>query len=591
MFKIILATLLTISPILGYAQVTDRVVEANGMLGVIAPVDLVKNSDFEKNVNDVINDGTLTQVCTGADVILGKCSGKWATATSGHSLRMLVKDTVPNAWFGGNCVAYFTYQFASVAGADTTAFKAYVRNGALDKISQEVVLTATYDSLAINQGRSNLEKRLIFKCPDAGDAAYLTIEHTASSSTIFNIDDAHVTQYNGVESMKISTQEQTYTPTYTGFGTVSTSNMKWYQDGAYLYVYGSFVAGTGTGVEARMSLPTGYVSSSTISTLMMCGDLGQNASSTTYFRNSTLCEPNVAYTTFGIQNSTNSAVNKALGNTFGVGAVIQVNAKIPIAGASNYNTVPASLADTPRTPYTPTFTGFGTVTNVECYQWLAGEFGYVDCKATAGTVTAVEGRVSIPWTPSTWTQGNKAAGTIWRAGTATSHGGSVIMQSGTAYLTFSDSAVFGAGSVGALTTATGSTIVLTGEAFHFTARVPVAGRVPTANAFLAGGLVWADSSSSVRKARAFIQSTGVVTYLAGVTPWLTSCGSTNSKTCTFLNTPPTQPQCLVSTTGTSSASATNIQTVNSTNIQFNGFLTTTAASSNVDITVDCEWPK
>lgn len=51
-----------------------------------------------------------------------------------------------------------------------------------------------------------------------------------------------------------------------------------------------------------------------------------------------------------------------------------------------------------RRPYTPTFTGLGTVTGVECYESRTGEYNDIDCKFTVGTATAVEARISLPGT-------------------------------------------------------------------------------------------------------------------------------------------------------------------------------------------------
>lgn len=172
---------------------------------------------------------------------------------------------------------------------------------------------------------------------------------SGSGTDHFQADDFYMGQDPGlVQSLRIATQEQPYTPTYTGFGTVSTSNMKWYQDGAYIYVYGSFVPGTTTAVEARVTLPTGYTAASTISTIMLCGDASRNSQSTTLFRYTTLCEPNVSYFTIGRQTSVNNSNTKALGTEVGAsGDVILVNAKIPIQGASNVIGVPASCINNP----------------------------------------------------------------------------------------------------------------------------------------------------------------------------------------------------------------------------------------------------
>lgn len=49
-----------------------------------------------------------------------------------------------------------------------------------------------------------------------------------------------------------------YTPTYTGLGTVTTSNMQYKYNGDSLWIRGDFTTGTPTATEARISLPTGY---------------------------------------------------------------------------------------------------------------------------------------------------------------------------------------------------------------------------------------------------------------------------------------------------------------------------------------------
>ena len=46
--------------------------------------------------------------------------------------------------------------------------------------------------------------------------------------------------------------------------------------------------------------------------------------------------------------------------------------------------------------YTPTFTGFGTATGVECLWRRVGADSQQACKFVTGTVTAVEARVSLP---------------------------------------------------------------------------------------------------------------------------------------------------------------------------------------------------
>lgn len=117
-----------------------------------------------------------------------------------------------------------------------------------------------------------------------------------------------------------------YTPTFTGFGTVSTQAFQYQCVGPnLLMVKGRFVAGTVTATEARISLPSGFTSASSYTTLEQVGFVIRTASSTTFFNNVALVEPSVTYLTFGRQNSTNSALGKANGNdAFGTGDTVSV---------------------------------------------------------------------------------------------------------------------------------------------------------------------------------------------------------------------------------------------------------------------------
>ena len=570
--KLFLSILLTIAPILSYAQVDYRTLEANGMLGVIAPMDLVKNSDLDLNTNDVVWSGTsFNPVCTGADVILGKCSGAWLTGTSGDTLRFISYATIPNAWFGGNCQAYFTYQFASVAGANTTAFKAYAVNASLVKISPEITLNATYDSLGINQGKSNLGQIPAFKCPDAGDAVYVVVEHTASVTTIFNIDDVHVRQDTSNAPMKISTQPTAYTPTLTNLGTGATSNLQWDQDGSKIHITGTITCGTSVpGSTASVSLPNSATTASNIPSVSQRGTWALGAASVAH-GGFVLVAPSVS--TFGLTSndpfgsvSSNSLSFANGSGVCGASQTISINATIPISGASNINATTSQCLQDGSCVNTLSakVSNTGVVTD-NSYSLFSGSCvwsptGTASCPVASGKFSVVPNCV---------------------ANAQNDASNRVNYQPASSSVT---SLVFQAMSGASLTTAANT-------AFTVVCNRAGADVKPVMQAPWVSGSLTVDGSNPYRKARAFIASTGTVTYLSGVTPWLTSCGSTSGKSCTFLNTPASTPQCLTTTQGTSSASVTNIQTISSTGFTLNGFLTNTAAASNVDVVIDCEWSR
>lgn len=157
---------------------------------------------------------------------------------------------------------------------------------------------------------------------------------TGATTVLF--DDISVGPQAIVQGSPI-TDWQSYTPTFTGFGTVTTQSFSWRRVGANVEIRGRFTVGTPTATEARLSLPGGLTSSSIINTLEIAGDAGRNqGASATFFRNIVLIEPNVAYLTFGKQESTANSLTKQNGSAVvTAGDIFAVNAAIPVAGWSS----------------------------------------------------------------------------------------------------------------------------------------------------------------------------------------------------------------------------------------------------------------
>lgn len=150
-----------------------------------------------------------------------------------------------------------------------------------------------------------------------------------------NVTGVNVTSFVELPMTNVTAWEN-YVPTFTGFGTVSTSNLKYRQVGDSVEIRGTFVSGTSTAVEARVSLPNNYVSSSNIATLEMCGSIG-NSSVTGRFI-STLIEPSVSYLTMSLYDPGTAALaTKANGNGItSSGNTVNIVARVPIAGLSLY---------------------------------------------------------------------------------------------------------------------------------------------------------------------------------------------------------------------------------------------------------------
>lgn len=127
-----------------------------------------------------------------------------------------------------------------------------------------------------------------------------------------------------------------YTPTFTGFGTVSNVQVYSRRVGDSLHIRGRFQSGTPTGTEARITL--GYAgtnanvtsSNTTISSIQIAGNEVVNFNQTANVV--TLIEANVGYFTFGLQSSVTNGLAKLLGTDIAVNSssVISFKAEIPV---------------------------------------------------------------------------------------------------------------------------------------------------------------------------------------------------------------------------------------------------------------------
>jgi hypothetical protein len=173
----------------------------------------------------------------------------------------------------------------------------------------------------------------------ADSTAYRLILHVASTSAsayTINFDNFRVSRQTVVYSSPV-TDWQSYTPSYQGFGTVSTSNMRWRRNGDSVEIAGTFVTGTPTAVEARIGLPSGAVTDSSLSTIETCGVLHRGAVSTSN-QLSLLVEPSVTYLTLGgVTAASANPLTKVTGSgAAGAGETLSIsNTRVKIRGWSS----------------------------------------------------------------------------------------------------------------------------------------------------------------------------------------------------------------------------------------------------------------
>lgn len=168
-----------------------------------------------------------------------------------------------------------------------------------------------------------------------------------NSGKVLAFDDIQVSGDTTVYADPSTIAEwQSYTPTFTGFGAVSTQTFNWRRVGSSIQIQGKFTTGTVTAAEARVSLPNNYVSASStvIPTLIHSGTYLRNSAggNTTLHGGGILIEPSVTYFTFTqsliFSNSTGNWTTKATANLdFTSADVVSIDCYIPIAGLSASN--------------------------------------------------------------------------------------------------------------------------------------------------------------------------------------------------------------------------------------------------------------
>lgn len=144
-------------------------------------------------------------------------------------------------------------------------------------------------------------------------------------------------------------------------------------------------------------------------------------------------------------------------------------------GASALPTFQSIITD--WVAYTPTFTGFGTATNIEFWSRRVGDTLYIRGRFTSGTPTATEARITLGYagTNSNVTSSSTKITSIQVAGvliygSAGSPSYSLI-ESNVGYLTFGIQNT--AGSAG-LTKQNGNGLTINGTVVSFKAEVPIA---------------------------------------------------------------------------------------------------------------------
>ena len=158
---------------------------------------------------------------------------------------------------------------------------------------------------------------------------------TSASAYVVNFNDFAIGPSAVINGTPV-TDWQSYTPTFTAFGTVTNIEFQWRRVGSDVEIRGKFNLGVTTGSEARITLPPGLTSADTarIPSIQIVGYGVKNNFTTTQY--AILQEPSVAYHTFGTQSGATSGLTKSIGTDIGsTGQLFSYFARIPVQGWSS----------------------------------------------------------------------------------------------------------------------------------------------------------------------------------------------------------------------------------------------------------------
>lgn len=198
-----------------------------------------------------------------------------------------------------------------------------------------IIQPAGYQIQAATAG-TKMKQIAVFQTASSGQTYRLCfhVASTSASAYTLAIDNVivgpQVVQYGAPV-----TDWQSYTPTFTGFGTCTNIEFYWRRVGGDLEISGKFTTGTTTAVEGRISLPSGLTSTAFTQGIRVAGVMIDAYSASTRFSLYTLIESSQTYMTFGAQDSASNGLTKANGNQLASTSAATVTFTCPILGWSS----------------------------------------------------------------------------------------------------------------------------------------------------------------------------------------------------------------------------------------------------------------
>lgn len=251
-------------------------------------------------------------------VLAGPSSGSAATPTFRNLAISDLPSLIQNTTTTANILSTSTYITADTSGSSyIDTFPVPTGNSGQSFFITKTTTDINILTLAIATSGSFIEN---------GTTTSTTTLNTAGESLqIISNGTNYLVQRRDIPSTYAA-----YTPTFTGWGTVSAVNFVSWREGGMLRILGTFTGGTSTATEARATL--GYSGSSanvtSISTLPTLQKVGEFSASALTQPGSIAIEASKTYMVFDRTN----ILTKASGNDFANNDTISINATFPIVG-------------------------------------------------------------------------------------------------------------------------------------------------------------------------------------------------------------------------------------------------------------------
>ncbi len=323
LFYYLLSVLVACQPAFAQ-QAVGKVVEGTIFPGTSMFANYVKNPSGHKNaLNITTSNASIARDVTGASDLVDGKSSLVCDASAQNGYCQWTNDTIAEGDKTGNCQGFLIYK------GDASLYKMQIYDGS----------SAVHSSSVLTNASDWQEVALNYPCAATRNIRFTQTE--AGTGAAVNIARVYWGKATNIAALSPITAWASYTPTFTGFGTVTNIEVQWRRNGPDIELRGKFTPGTTTVTEARISLPNGLTSDSTASipSIQAIGKyVYNNTAATTVKQGVVLIEPSTAYVTFSLDdyNTAIGPFTKQNGSTlFSTGVTTEIyNVKFPIAGWS-----------------------------------------------------------------------------------------------------------------------------------------------------------------------------------------------------------------------------------------------------------------